>query len=86
MAVFLPQAFAQSSDPNGVAECGGGEPVDRLGPEKAKLARSFLSELKSAVEQNQRPKIASMIRFPLKVGTPKKRLVIKDREEFLYNL
>ena len=26
-----------------------------------------------------------MVRFPLRVVTPKKRLVIKNREEFLYN-
>ncbi len=83
-AVFLPPAFAQSKDASAGSECSG-DMVDKLGPEKAKLARTFLSELKSAVEQDQRSKVAIMIRFPLKVGTPKKRLVIKDREEFLYN-
>jgi hypothetical protein len=85
VAVFLPVAFGQSKDASAGSECGGATTVDGLGPEKAKLARAFLSELKSAVEQDQRSKVANMIRFPLKVGTPKKRFVIKDREEFLYN-
>jgi len=59
--------------------------VDRLRPEKAKLSRAFLSELKSAVELDQRSKVANLMRFPLLVGTPKKHLEIGDREEFLYN-
>ena len=84
MTVFLAPVLAQSKDAGAASECGG-DTVDKLGPEKAKLARAFLSELKSAVEQDQRSKVASMIRFPLRVVTPKKRLAIKDREEFLYN-
>ena len=59
--------------------------MDRLRPEKAKLSRAFLSELKSAVELDQRSKVANLMRFPLLVGTPKKHLEIGDREEFLYN-
>lgn len=78
-------AFAQSNEASAASECGGGTTVDTLGPEKAKLARTFLSELKTAVELDQRSKVANMIRFPVPVGTPKRRLQIKDREEFLYN-
>jgi hypothetical protein len=82
--LFSSPAFAQSKDSSADSECPG-DTVDRLGPEKAKLARAFLSGLKSAVELDKRSKVADMMRFPLRVGTPKKRLEIRDREEFLYN-
>jgi hypothetical protein len=84
LAVFFPPAFAQSKDAGADSECRG-DTVDRLGPEKARLSRAFLSELKSAVELDQRSRVANMMRFPLRVVTPKKRLEIRDREEFLYN-
>jgi hypothetical protein len=84
LTVLFSPVFAQSKDASADSKCPG-EMVDRLGPEKAKPPRAFLSELKSAVELGQRSKVANMMRFPLLVATPQKRLEIGDREEFLYN-
>jgi hypothetical protein len=81
LTVLFSPVFAQSKD---TSKCPG-ETVDRLGPEKARPPRAFLSELKSAVELDQRSKVANMMRFPLLVATPQKRLEIGSREEFLYN-
>ena len=81
---FFPPTFAQSKDANAESKCPG-ETVDRLGPEKAKPPRAFLSELTAAVELDQKSKVANMMRYPLLVATPQKRLEIGDREEFLYN-
>jgi len=81
---FILSVRGQSTDERTQHGCPG-DTVDRLGSEIAKRSRAFLTELKSAVEASNKTKVASMIRFPLRVATPKKQIEIKNREEFLYN-
>jgi len=57
--------------------------VDVFGPDEARKAREFLSELKAAVKQDDRQKIASMISYPLQVFGKTQKRSIQSRDEFL---
>lgn len=60
-----------------------GSTVDIQGPKTAKAARAFLAQLQTAVQANDKDKIAGMISYPLNVIHGKKRARIRDKQTFL---
>ena len=53
-----------------------------FGPARAAKAKAFLVELRHAVKQDDRKKVASMVRYPLTVSGGKRR-TIRTRAQFV---
>ena len=60
-----------------------GSTVDTQGAKTAKAARAFLTQLQTAVQANDKDKIAGMISYPLNVIHGDKRARIRDKQTFL---
>ena len=60
-----------------------GSTVDNQGAKTAKAARAFLAQLQTAVQSNDKDKIAGMISYPLNVIRGGKRARIRDKQTFL---
>lgn len=58
--------------------------VDEFAPEIAAQAKSFLCKLKSAIQENDRELLASMVTYPLPVHEGKGTRTIQNRREFVY--
>jgi hypothetical protein len=57
--------------------------VDHMGPELARESRAFLVQLKVAVRADDKAKVASMVRYPLKFLVGQESEAIADRSNFL---
>lgn len=77
----IPSAHAQSQQPGPESDCQG-DTVDNLGPKIAAESRAFLSQLKSAISHNEKAKVSQMIKFPLRVNTPRRHLLVANGQEF----
>lgn len=60
-----------------------GSTVDTQGAKTAKAARAFLAQLQTAVQANDKDKIAGMISYPLNVIHGGKRARVRDKQTFL---
>jgi hypothetical protein len=75
-------ALAQAPSQDAPSGCSG-DTVDRMGPQIAEQARSFLARLKAAVEANKKADVASMVMFPLRWNVQGRRTTIPSRAAFL---
>jgi len=53
-----------------------------MGPEIASQSRAFLDRLKAAVRSGRHKKVATLVRYPLKVFVGDRTVIVKDRAEF----
>jgi hypothetical protein len=81
-ALFALTALAQAPSQDVPSGCSG-DTVDRMEPQTAEQARSFLARLKAAVEANKKADVASMVMFPLRWNVQGHRTTIASRAAFV---